>query len=285
MSDETTGAPPSAGEDVEHADGGAGGAGEHRRPTIEKHKADKHIIIPEGHERGEVMTLGQRALYRALWLTVQLVGRTYFRIEVHGREHVPPSGAYIVSPIHRSNLDSPVIAAITRRRLRYMGKESLWKSRFGAWFFTTAGGFPVDRATADRDALRACLEVVQRGEPLVMFPEGTRQFGPTVCEMFDGPAYVASKAQVPILPIGIGGSEAAMGKGAKLPRPAKMVVVVGEPIAPPPPGPSGRVSRKAVKAMTDELGARIQVLFDEAQRLAGHPNDHATSPGAGADQA
>ena len=83
-----------------------------------------------------------------------------------------------------------MIGAISRRRLRYMGKESMWKYKASAWFFTTAGGFPVVRGTADRAALRACVEVIERGEPLVMFPEGTRQSGPVVCEMFDGPAYV-----------------------------------------------------------------------------------------------
>jgi 1-acyl-sn-glycerol-3-phosphate acyltransferase len=221
------------------------------------------------------MTRWQKLFYRFVWLVTITISRTYFRVQVHGREHVPTAGAFIVSPIHRSNLDTPVIANITStRRLRYMGKESLWKSRFGAWFFTTAGGFPVDRATADRDALRACLEVVERGEPLVMFPEGTRQSGPTVCEMFDGPAYVACRAQVPILPLGLGGTETAMSKGSKLPRPKRLVIVVGPPLYPPPPPASGRVPRRAVRELTQRLGEEIQVLFDEAQVLAGTPNRH-----------
>jgi len=242
------------------------------RPHIEKHKADERIIIPEGHRRGEVMSPAQRAWYKVWWWIANVLGRTYFRAKVYGAEHVPKSGGFIISPIHRSNLDTPIIALITKRRLRYMGKESLWKSKFGAWFLTSLGGFPVDRATADRDALRACIEVVNRGEPLVMFPEGTRQFGPTVCEMFDGPAYVACRTQVPILPVGLGGTERAMPKGRKFPFPAKIVIVVGEPLYPPPPPESGRVPRRAVKELTERLRDEIQVLFDEAQALAGTPN-------------
>jgi 1-acyl-sn-glycerol-3-phosphate acyltransferase len=242
------------------------------RPVVEKVKADREILIPEGHERGESMTLGRRVMYRALWLLVKTVSIVYFRVRVTGREKVPAHGSFIVSPIHRSNLDTPVIANITRRRLRYMGKESLWKTRFGAWFFTTAGGFPVDRATADREALRASVIVLERGEPLVMFPEGTRQYGPEVCEMFDGPAYLAIKTQSPIVPVGLGGTERAMGKGAKFPRPTRMTVVVGDPIHPPPKGESGRVSRRAVRELTATLGEEIQRLFDEAQVLAGVPN-------------
>jgi 1-acyl-sn-glycerol-3-phosphate acyltransferase len=134
------------------------------------------------------------------------------------------------------------------------------------------GGFPVRRGSADRDALRACLEVVERGEPLVMFPEGTRQSGPAIQPLFDGPAYISSKAQVPIVPVGLGGTERALGKGAKLPRPAKVVLLVGAPIPPPEPGPNGRVPRRAVGALSEELSSRLQALFDEAQALAGRPN-------------
>jgi 1-acyl-sn-glycerol-3-phosphate acyltransferase len=242
------------------------------RPVIEKVKADREIIIPEGHRRGEQMTLGQRMMYRFLWWVVQIVGRTYFRLSITGREKVPTSGAFILSPIHRSNLDTPIVAAITRRRLRYMGKESLWKNRFGAWFLTTAGGFPVERASADRAALRAAVEVLERGEPLVMFPEGTRQFGPTVRELFEGPAYLAIRTQCPIVPVGIGGTERALGKGRKFPRPTKIAIIVGDPILPPPKGEGGRVSRRATRELTARLGTEIQRLFDEAQALTGHPN-------------
>lgn len=232
------------------------------------------LHIPEGHRRGEQMGRGQRAFYRFMWWFVLSVARGYFRLQVVGADNVPRQGGFIISPIHRSNLDTPAIAPITKRRLRYMGKESLWTSKGGGWFLTTLGGFPVKRGTADREALRACIEVVDRGEPLVMFPEGTRQSGPEVAEMFDGPAYVASRAGVPILPIGIGGSERAMGRGTKLPRPAKLTVVVGQPIWPAPPSAGGRVPRRAIRELSERLGAEIQVLFDEAQALAGAPNRH-----------
>jgi len=243
-----------------------------RRPTIEKVKADEEIFIPEGHERGEVMTLGQKVVYELTWLVSVGIARSYFRATVKGRHNVPETGAFIISPVHRSNLDSPAIALVTRRRMRYMGKESLWKRRWSAWYFTAAGGFPVERATADRAALAACLDVLERGEPLVLFPEGTRQSGPVVTEMFDGPAWLASRAQVPILPVGIGGSEKMMGKGSRFPRPSKLAVVVGAPIEPPPPGPSGRVRRRAVRETTVRLRDELQQLFDEAQALAGTPN-------------
>lgn len=235
--------------------------------------ADRDLMIPEGHHRGEELSAPQRAFYRFLWVVTQTIAMLYFRRRVEGGHHVPAHGAFIVAPVHRSNLDTPLVSGITRRRLRYMGKESLWKSRFGAWMLTTAGGFPVERGTADRAALRASMAVVERGEPLVMFPEGTRQSGPVVQKFFDGPAYVACRAQVPILPVGIGGTERAMPKGRKVPPPVKLVMIVGEPIQPPPLSAAGdRVPRRAVRELTTRLHGVVQELFDEAQRAAGTPN-------------
>ncbi len=233
------------------------------------------LHVPAGHTKGEDMSVSQRALYATIRALIHGVCRVWFRLEIHGREHLPSDGAYVLSPIHRSNLDTPVLASITTRRLRYMGKESLWRSRPLGWLLTALGGFPVQRGTADREALKAGLACIERGEPLVMFPEGTRQSGPDVAEMFDGPAYVACRTGVPIVPIGLGGTEAAMPKGSKLIRPVKMVFVIGAPLVPPVPAEGKRsTSRRAVRELSAELGQAIQALFDEAQALAGSPNRH-----------
>ncbi len=220
---------------------------------------------------GTEISRSGRFFYSVIRGAIAVACRVWFRLEIVGREHVPATGAFIMAPVHRSNLDTPVISAITTRRLRYMGKESLWKTRFGAWFFTSLGGFPVERGTADRTALRACQAVLERGEPLVMFPEGTRRFGPVVEpeNMHDGPAFVASRAKVPILPVGIGGSERAMPKHATWVRPRKMSIVIGPPIPAPAGTDGGRTPRRAVAETTERLRVEVQHLFDEAQRIAG----------------
>lgn len=191
--------------------------------------------------------------------------RLFWRLSVEGAEHVPAEGAFVLAPVHRSNVDSLVVAAVTTRRMRYMGKASLWKIGWIGKVFSALGAFPVQRETADREALRRCIEVVEGGEPLVIFPEGTRQFGPTVQPLFEGAAYVAARTGVPIVPVGIGGSEAAMPKGSKLLRPVRVRVVVGEPLYPPAPGPSGRAPRSAVHELTEQLAGRLQYLFDRAR--------------------
>lgn len=216
--------------------------------------------------------LGTRLSYgfvRGLfWVVFTLVGR----VRVVGSEKVPASGAFVLAPVHRSNVDFALTSLVTRRPMRYMGKDNIWKSKLLGRFVTMLGAFPVHRGSADRDALKACTDIVEGGSPLVMFPEGTRQSGPEVQTLFDGTAYVAARAGVPIVPMGIGGSEAMMPKGAKLPRPSKLVLIVGDPIPAPARTESGRMPRSAVSALTAQLHGEIQRLFDEAQAQSGRTN-------------
>jgi 1-acyl-sn-glycerol-3-phosphate acyltransferase len=209
-----------------------------------------------------------RAAYAVARAAVAAFVRLWTRLSVEGREHIPTTGAYVLAPVHRSNMDTPVAACLTRRRLRFMGKDTLWKRRPVAWFLSALGGFPVVRGTADREALRRCIAVVAAGEPLVLFPEGERKSGSVVQPLFHGAAYVALKAGVPIVPVGIGGSERVMPKGSKMIRPSKVHAIVGPPIT-GPAAPGGGMARSAVRDVTAELHASLQQLFDDAQKRVG----------------
>lgn len=209
-------------------------------------------------------------LYRIVRFLVVVICKALFRETFEGTEKLPNDRPYVLAPVHRSFLDFALVAGVTKRRLRYMGKAELWKYKWGGRFIEALGAFPVNRGAADREALHTSIDVVKAGEPLVLFPEGTRRRGPVIEELFEGAAYVAARAGVPIIPVGIGGSERAMQKGKKLPRPVKVHVIVGDPIeAPAPREGSDRPSRKAVHAVTEELRTELQRLYDEAQRKAG----------------
>ncbi len=224
------------------------------------------------------------ALVRAV-----LVGwcRLYHRLTVEGTENVPTAGPYILAPVHRSIVDTFAVAVVTPRRLRYMGKEELWKVRWFGRIIDSLGAFPVHRDATDREAFRRCVEVIEGGEPLVLFPEGTRRFGPKVTELREGAVYLAARTSVPIVPVGIGGSEMALPKGTRFPRPVKIHLVVGEPITVkvaaerPSRSTSGRradrLSRRELHEVTERLRAELQTLFDRARaRVAGGAG---TAPG------
>jgi 1-acyl-sn-glycerol-3-phosphate acyltransferase len=218
---------------------------------------------------------GQSAASRVFYTLIRglVVGICvgYTRTKVVGKHNIPTTGAFLLAPIHRSNIDTPLAAAVTRRRMRFMGKDTIWKVKPIGWIISALGAFPVTRGTADREALKRCIAVLEAGEPLVLFPEGTRQSGPVVQPLFDGAAYVAVKAGVPIIPVGIGGSEGVMPKGSKMIYPNKCIVIVGEPIS-VPRDETGKVARSAVKELTETLSGELQRLFNEAQSMAGTPN-------------
>ena len=206
--------------------------------------------------------------YRVVRAILAGFARLFWRLEVHGRENVPDNGAFVLAPVHRSNIDFLLASTLTKRRMRFMGKDSLWKYAWLGKIWTALGAYRVRRGTPDREALRQTVEAIKAGEPAVIFPEGTRQSGPVVDNLFDGAAYVAAKTGVPIVPVGIGNSEAAMPKGSKMLKPVKIVVTVGKPIE-VRLTPEGRVARSAVRETTEELQTEIQRLYDEAQQLAG----------------
>jgi 1-acyl-sn-glycerol-3-phosphate acyltransferase len=206
-----------------------------------------------------------------LWRTVRavVVGlcAVVFRVRVIGKQHVPADGASVLAPSHRSILDIPFSVFVTRRRVQFLAKQELFRSRLGGAIFPRLGGIPVERGTTDRAALRAADAVLAQGEPLAIFPEGTRQHGPQLGELYHGVAYLALRRQVPIVPIGIGGSEAILPKGRVIPRPRRVVVVVGEPIVPDADATGRR--RSEVTALTARVRDGLQAAFDEATRRAG----------------
>ena len=223
----------------------------------------------DGAFRRSHQPLWGRVLYRVLWSMVLALCKVLFRLRVEGKENFPP-GPFILSPVHRSFIDTPIAGMATSRRLRFMGKESLWENKPLGALLSVLGGFPVERGTADRTALRAATDVLSLGEPLVMFPEGTRRSGDRVQreDMLDGPAFVAARAGVPIVPMGLGGTVRALPVGSVVPRPRRVVVVVGNPI-PPPSVIDGRLPRRAVSEHTDRLFDELGDLYVEARVLAG----------------
>ena len=99
-----------------------------------------------------------RVLYSIIRTAIFAAAKLLGRIEVDGKQHVP-SGAFVLAPVHRSNIDFGLASLVTRRRLRYMAKDSIWKSKPLGAFVSFLGGFPVSRGAADREALRTCIEL------------------------------------------------------------------------------------------------------------------------------
>jgi 1-acyl-sn-glycerol-3-phosphate acyltransferase len=205
--------------------------------------------------------------YRVVRFLVVGYVRVVYRVRLFGQSHVPTSGAYIIAPAHRSMLDIPLASAISTRRIRFMGKAPLFRVPVLGWIFRALGGFPVERDGGDVGPVRDSLRILEAGEPLVVYPEGSRQHGREIADLQPGAAYLSAKTGVPIVPVGIAGAEETFRtKSGRFPGFGRIVVVVGEPILPPPRAGSV-VKRSAVDELSGTLHERLQKLIDEAYLL------------------
>ncbi|MEX2393122.1 MAG: (d)CMP kinase, partial [Actinomycetota bacterium] len=168
-------------------------------------------------------------LYVVMRAILALLLRTAFRLEVVGIENIPKHGGVIVAPNHRSLIDHPVVGVITDRQVWFMGKSELFKNDLAAKFLRALGAFPVNRGKPDRASLQRCLELLEGGEVVGIYPEGTRRPDSRFDDVEDGFAYIALKSGAPIVPIAVSGTESVLPHGKRFPRFVKIRVVVGEP--------------------------------------------------------
>ena len=205
--------------------------------------------------------------YRIVRGSVRRVLFPYFDVVAVNEHHLDLPGPTILAPVHRSHLDSPLLASLSARRIRALGKESLFEPPVVRWVCAALGAIPVRRGAADREALKAAKELLDRGESMIVFPEGGRQSGHDVAELFGGAAWLASKTGARVIPIGISGTADALGEGRRWPRRVPVGIAVGEPMEPPAGIDGKRVGRDALRQFTAELHRRLQQMQDEAAEL------------------
>jgi 1-acyl-sn-glycerol-3-phosphate acyltransferase len=205
--------------------------------------------------------------YRIVRPFVTGIPRLLWRVRVVGMEHVPKSGGFILAPSHRSMIDIPLAAIVTKRRIRFMGKSSLFGVPVLGAVFTWLGGISVERDGTDRKAVRESVAMLTAGEVLCVYPEGTRQNGRKIQPLQPGAAYFALRSGAPIIPIGIAGAEEILReKSDSIPRFGRVTIVVGPPLV-PEARTSGVVPRERVDALTATLSDALQAALDDAYEL------------------
>jgi 1-acyl-sn-glycerol-3-phosphate acyltransferase len=155
-------------------------------------------------------------------------------LRVHGREHIPDRGAFVLAPNHQSMLD-PVICGIAARDrpFTYIARDTLFTFRpFGA-LIRLFGAVPIERDSPDSGAIRTALAELSAGRALLLFPEGTRTLDGRTAPMRPGVVLLARRAKVPLVPLAIEGSYDLWPKGHRLPSlRGALDVQIGKPILP-----------------------------------------------------
>ena len=173
-------------------------------------------------------------VYAFLWWALKPLLLLPFRVRYVGRENVPRRGA-VLAANHESYVDPLLVALGMPGKVRFMAKAELWRHRALGWLWEQMGAFPVHRGAADRNAIATATRFLADGGRVGIFPQGTRHHAhglEGLEEGSGGTALIAMHAGVPVVPVGINGTERIMPPGARLPRFPRLTVVYGTPIDP-----------------------------------------------------
>jgi 1-acyl-sn-glycerol-3-phosphate acyltransferase len=191
-----------------------------------------------------------------------------YRTRFLGAENVPASGGFVLAGNHVSDLDPALLWAGVPRLTHFFAKQELFATPVVGWVLPRVYVLPINRGNADRVAIQRATDLLAYGEPVGIFPEGTRQSPGTPSdeptEAHSGVAFIAMRAGVPVVPVGIAGTERALPKGAKIPRFPRVTIRYGEPVRPEDFTQGGRKER--TQAMTAEIMRRIAVARSAAEK-------------------
>ena len=187
--------------------------------------------------------------------------RLFADYKVIGEENVPWMGPLIIVANHQSNLDPPLLGASVPRRIWFLAKDSMFRGPLAQWFLRSYGAFPLDREGVDVRAYRWVLNQLERGEAVAVFPEGTRRKG-AMQKAHNGVVRLALKAQAPLLPVGITGTER-LGTWLRVLNPTgKIRVNIGPVFS--LPSIEGRLSTEVLESLTDMIMHRIAALLPDS---------------------
>jgi 1-acyl-sn-glycerol-3-phosphate acyltransferase len=183
----------------------------------------------------------------------------WLRLGVEGAEHLPTSGPVVLASNHRSFWDIPVHVIGTPRPVFFMAKKELYKGPVVAWLWKVLGGFPVRREIADIRSLDTALALLERGEVVILYPEGTRSPDDRMLPFLKGSAWLALSTGAPLVPCALIGTERRV-RGRRRGLRRRVTMRFG-PAIPVEREPDARARRARSDDLTERLLAEITALL------------------------
>jgi 1-acyl-sn-glycerol-3-phosphate acyltransferase len=228
------------------------------RDTAERDRdADGPVVDLSGLRERSLHRGVNPVLYWALRAILVPFFLIYFRLNRVGREHLPRTGPLLLASNHRSFLDPFVIGTLVRRPVYYMAKRELFEKRWQAWVLNALGAFPVDRGAGDRGAMDTARAILERGDCVVVFPEGTRVRQGPLGDPRRGVGRLALETGASVAPVAVIGSDAVR-RGWRI-RPRKVRVRVGPPLRYPT---VERCSPALAAGVTERIWACVRLQWD-----------------------
>lgn len=207
------------------------------------------IFDKSGAKQAAVASAWSRVL---LWITG-------VKVEVEGLHKISPNGSYVFVANHLSYMDTPVVLANIPVQFRFLAKGGLFQIPFLGWHLSRAGHIRVPRGDA-RGAVKtmaaAAQTIRERGVSLLIFPEGGRSHDGALGEFKEGAAYIAIRAGVPLVPIGLKGTREVLAFGSAHIRGGHVTMRIGEPV------PTKGLALHERVRLTAELRERIVALTE-----------------------
>lgn len=188
---------------------------------------------------------------------VQPFAHIYWRLSRIGREHVPQSGPVIFVSNHRSFIDPFIIGLCSRRPVYYVAKQELFKIKALGWLLSSLGAFPVKRGEADGDMIETAKAILDRGDPVLIFPEGTRIRPGALGKPKRGVGRLALETGATVVPVAMIGTES-IRKGFRI-RPHKIRVRIGAPLTFPR---TENVTGPLAAAVTDRIWPNVMLQWE-----------------------
>lgn len=173
--------------------------------------------------------------YRFCRIVAASILQLFYRPIRINPDRVPLTGPVLLISNHQSHFDPPAIACCLRKRAcAFLARESLFHNPLFGWLIRSLNSIPIKRDASDTAAMKAALEALARGNPILVFPEGTRSETGEIQPFKRGVALLIKRSNAPVVPVAIHGSRDAWPKGRPFPRllGARIAIAFGQPIDP-----------------------------------------------------
>ena len=203
--------------------------------------------------------------YRLGWFLFRSIWSTVFRMRRYGFENIPESGPFIIASNHKSLTDPPLVGSFIKRQVHFLAKRELFKNPLFGALIRSTNAHPIRRGAIDKAAIETIKDLLNEGQGVVIFPEGTRARGVDFLDPKPGIGMIARQALVPVVPAYLHGtdrlSEVLRGK-------EKMAVIYGEVLD------KSAISRYddsklGYRELAEEIMRRIKGLREDFVRRSG----------------
>lgn len=213
-------------------------------------------------------------VYETSYWAIHFALKFGFSLRITGRHHLPKSGPALLVANHQSFLDPIAIGLGSPRHLTYLARQNLFRIPIFGDYLRIVNTIPIDRDGMGKDGLMAILDQLNAGEPVLIFPEGTRTTDGKLQPLRPGISLLIKRTQAPVVPIGIAGAHRAWPKGCVLPRPSPLFLratdrTIG--VAFGPPRPASDLVRLPREEFMATLAGDIQKAMAEAERARRKP--------------